>query len=159
MNNPAPKVSANLTVSLRRQTILVVDDNDDQWFIARWAILNTRPDIKVVRTCNALETLSYLAACVCDHRPLPALILLDLYLPDREEGWSLLESIKAHDGFRRLPVVILSNSTNPDDIVHSYERRSSSYLVKPTSYAEWLACFNHFTRYWLESVTLPTVIR
>lgn len=139
----------------RQQTILVVEDNDDQWFITRWALLRTLPEVTIVRTGSTLDTLGYLTACAYEQRPLPALILLDLYLPDREEGWAVLESIKQHPSFRRIPVIMLSSSASNADIEQSYFQRSSSYMVKPTSYPEWLVLFNYFRRYWLESVTLP----
>ena len=151
----AGKPSGDVASGTQKATILVVEDNDDHWFITRWALLRTIPGVQVVRTTSTLDTLSYLVGCSYDRRSLPELILLDLYLPKREDGWALLESIKLHHLFRCIPVVILSSSAQSDDIEQSYYLRGSSYMVKPTSYPEWLACFEDFRRYWMESVTLP----
>lgn len=130
MNDHIPTVATGFGIPRRRSTILVVEDNDDQWFITNRILRHTLPDTDAVRTSDASETLSYLMTCSPNHRPLPALILLDLYLPDRKDGWALLEALKLHHTFRRLPVVILSSSDNPEDIEQSYYLRSSSYLMK-----------------------------
>ena len=136
-------------------TILVVEDNDDHWFLTRWALLRTWPGVQFHRTANKAETMEYLTACSNSGSPLPKLILLDLYLPEREDGWALLDLLKHHHAFRQLPVVILSYSDHPDDIRLSYARYSASYIVKPTSYPDWLLCFENFYRYWSTEVMLP----
>ncbi len=148
-------LKSSTTIRKRRGSILVVEDNDDHWFVVRWALLQTLPGVEAVRAVDASEAIEYLNDCLDEEVRLPELVLLDLYLPTREEGWGVLEAIKLHHVFRRLPVVVLSSSAHPDDIEQSYYLRSSSYLVKPSSYAEWLAYFEDFRRYWWESVTLP----
>lgn len=148
-------LKASMPTRPRKGTILVVEDDDDHWFLTRWALLQTLPGVEAIRTAGADETLEYLNDCLEADAPLPGLILLDLYLPDREEGWRTLETIKLHYILRRLPVVVLSSSDHPDDIEQSYYLRGSSYVVKPTSYPEWITYFEGFRRYWWEAVTLP----
>lgn len=97
----------------------------------------------------------YLHHLLDESARLPELILMDLYLPEREDGWELLEAIKLHHTLRRLPVVVLSHSDDPEDVEQSYYLRSTSYLVKPLSYSGWVTYFKDFRRYWWESVTLP----
>ncbi|GAB3504331.1 response regulator [Spirosoma knui] len=148
-------ITKALAPRLRCGPILVVDDNDDHWFLIRWALLRTLPGVAVYRTKTADETLAYLETCLAEARKLPELILQDLYLPQRETGWQLLEAIKQHHTFRRLPVVVLSHSDDPKDIEQSYYLRSTSYMVKPVNYADWIRYFEDFRRYWWEAVTLP----
>ncbi len=148
-------LKSSLPSRQRKGSILVVEDNDDHWFLTRWALLQTLPGIEAVRTTNAGETLEYLNDCLEADALLPGLILLDLYLPNREDGWHVLETVKLHYILRRLPVVLLSSSEHPDDIEQSYYLRGSSYLVKPSSYPEWITHFEGFRRYWWEAVTLP----
>jgi hypothetical protein len=45
---------------------------------------------------NSAQTLMYLESCSIDEASLPKLILLNLYLPSRQNGWRLLECIKTH---------------------------------------------------------------
>ena len=75
----------------RQGTILVVEDNDDHWFLIRWALLQTLPGVEAVRAVDADEALDYLNDCLEADASLPSLILLDLYLPGRAEGWRVLE--------------------------------------------------------------------
>jgi response regulator of citrate/malate metabolism len=139
----------------RNATILIVEDNADQWFIIRWALQQRFPEVDAIWMSDAQQTVLYLEACIQDMRELPKLILLDLYLPQRETGWSLLQFIKTHHLYRELPVVILSQSADIDDIKESYFYRSNSYIVKPCGYEKWLECFTAFRHYWWDAVTLP----
>lgn len=135
-------------------TILVVEDVDDHWYMIRWALTQTMPSVSIMRTVNGSDTMAYLAACSYGHYSLPKLILMDLYLPGREDGWALLEEVKLHHIYRRLPVIILSASNSPDDVEQSYYLRSTSYIRKPITLPEWLACFDNIHRYWQEAVSL-----
>ncbi|GAB4015786.1 response regulator [Spirosoma migulaei] len=149
----------NLTTSssrkFRKATILVVEDNADQWFIIHWALLQRFPEVEAIWMQEPAQAIMYLEACKADVRELPKLILLDLYLPQRQMGWQLLAMIKAHYLFREIPVVILSQSSDPEDISESYSLRSNSYIVKPMGYEKWLDCIASFRHYWWEAVTLP----
>ncbi|MCK8490269.1 MULTISPECIES: response regulator [Spirosoma] len=145
----------NIPIRYRQASILVVEDSDDEWFVIRWAFLQNWPGVKVVRTTNMTDTMTYLASCFEKNHGLPDLILLDLYLPDREDGWALLESIKVDCFYRRVPVVMISNSTLQEDIEQSYYLHSNSYIVKPTTYQGWGKTIKEFRHYWTKSVALP----
>ena len=140
----------------KKATILVVEDNADQWFLIRWALQQRFPEVEAVWMANATQTMMYLEACTQTKGELPRLVLLDLYLPQRQHGWNLLEILKTHHLYREIPVVILSQSSDPEDISESYALRSNSYIVKPISYEKWLDCFASFRQYWWDAVTLPT---
>ena len=137
-----------------KATILVIDDNSDQWFIIRWALLNQFPEVEPIWVKEAADALSYLESCE-KIQSLPKLILLDLYLPNRQQGWSLLETIKTHYMYREIPVITLSQSSDKEDVAESYSRRTNSYIVKPGHYQLWLDCIASFRRYWWEAATLP----
>ena len=86
----------------------------------------------------------------------PKLILLDLYLPRREDGWRLLGWFKNKDGaLHRIPVVVLSNSTDQADVRTAYEQGVTSFLIKPLDYDHWLDYFRTLKQYWWDTVTLP----
>ena len=147
-----------LTMTKRRKVnrlpILVIEENADQWLLIRSALSKCFPEVEPVWVNNAGQSLTYLKNCLPDETRLPKLILLGLHEPSREEGWALLTSIKAHDSYQKLPVVVLSNSENRQDVVKAYALGVASYIVKPTTYNKWLACFYTFRRYWWETVTL-----
>ena len=141
---------------LPRVPILVVEDNADQWFIIRWALEQRFPEVEAIWMTESEQAVQYLESCLSATQELPKLILLDLYLPYRENGWSLLRAIKTHHLCREIPVIVLSQSGDAEDISESYSFRSNSYIVKPSGYEKWLECFTTLRQYWWNAVTLPT---
>ncbi|WP_080055980.1 response regulator [Spirosoma aerolatum] len=139
----------------RKVTVLVIEDNADEWFIIRWALQQRFPEVEAIWLQEATQAILFLEASLQDINQLPKLILLDLYLPRREHGFNLLQLIKSHYLYREIPVIMLSQSQDADDISESYSLRSNSYIVKPRGYENWLSCMASFRHYWWDAVTLP----
>jgi len=59
----------------------------------------------------------------------PKLVLLDIILPDID-GFDLLETIKKDDKTKRIPVVIISNLGQQEDIAQGKALGVKDYLVK-----------------------------
>ena len=57
------------------------------------------------------------------------LILLDIMLPDID-GFDLLETIKNDEKTKRIPVIIISNLGQPEDIQQGKSLGAKDYLVK-----------------------------
>jgi DNA-binding response OmpR family regulator len=134
--------------------LLVVEDNDDHWLLILRGLQTVLPEIKLVRVSTAQEANTYIQDRIVKQLSLPRLVILDLYLPSREAGFELLSSIKKST-LRQLPVIVVSNSSNRDDIVQAYELGASSYFTKPTHLAEWTTYFQAIFDYWGLTVTLP----
>lgn len=149
------KLSSTRRRKPNRIPILVVEDNADQWLIIRSALSQCFPEVEPIWVNTADQANIYLDGCSFDEVKLPRLILLDLYLPRREDSLGLLVGVKAHPVYRQVPVIMLSESDEAEDIARSYAAGVASYIVKPTTYHQWLTCFYTFRRYWWESVKLP----
>lgn len=63
----------------------------------------------------------------------PALILLDLNLPDMS-GTDILKRIKDEPRLRRTPVVILTTTDDKQEIQHCYDLGCNVYITKPMNY-------------------------
>jgi two-component system, chemotaxis family, response regulator Rcp1 len=85
--------------------------------------------------------------------PRPALILLDWFLPD--EGKTLLHYLKTHPEFRRIPVVVFTGSTNPQDMLEIYALHANACILKPGDLAAYLETVQALAHYWGKIVTLP----
>jgi len=59
----------------------------------------------------------------------PDLVLLDLVLPDRD-GFSILEEVKKDEATKAIPVVILSNLGEKQDIARGMSLGAADYIVK-----------------------------
>lgn len=57
------------------------------------------------------------------------LILLDLVLP-KMDGFEVLKSLRANAATKNIPVIILTNLENTDDIGRALELGATTYLVK-----------------------------
>lgn len=142
--------------NFKNARVLIVEDNPDHAYIINKAIGQCLPEVKPVIVPTEAEALTYLAQCERDECIMPKLILLDLYLPDSQTGWRLLDELKTlPSAISKVPVVLLSSSVSRSDIREAYSRGCSSYLVKPGRFENWLAYFQTLRSYWWETVTLP----
>jgi CheY-like chemotaxis protein len=63
----------------------------------------------------------------------PALVLLDLNLPDMS-GTEILARIKASDKLKRTPVVVLTTTDDKVEIQRCYDLGCNVYITKPVNY-------------------------
>lgn len=64
---------------------------------------------------------------------LPQLIVLDLNLP-KKNGFEVLRFVKRDEMLKRIPVIVLSSSQNPEDVTKAYDLHTNCYLTKPTNF-------------------------
>ncbi len=64
--------------------------------------------------------------------PLPAVVLLDLNLPE-VHGFEVLKWIRAQPAYSHLPVVVFSSSELPDDQMRARLLGANEFLMKPGS--------------------------
>lgn len=86
--------------------------------------------------------------------PRPHLILLDLRLP-RVDGLEVLQTIKANEELKGIPVIILTTSEAEKDVARAYNNHANSYLVKPVGFEEFSKLMNDLGFYWLGWNTHP----
>jgi CheY-like chemotaxis protein len=63
----------------------------------------------------------------------PALVLLDLNLPDMS-GTDILADIKSNDKLKRTPVVVLTTTDDKVEIQRCYDLGCNVYITKPVNY-------------------------
>jgi len=84
----------------------------------------------------------------------PDLILLDLNMP-RMDGREVLEEIKNDESLRRIPVVVLTTSTDDEDVLRSYDLHANCYISKPVDLEQFLRVVKTIEEFWLTVVRLP----
>jgi|SRR6266850_6367190 len=88
--------------------------------------------------------------------PLPSILLLDLKLP-RRSGFEVLSWVRSREDLRRLPIVMLSSSAQPDDVNRAYDLGANSYVVKPSLLEDLVAMAKKLSAYWIEFNVKPAV--
>ncbi|MBI4339843.1 MAG: response regulator [Chloroflexi bacterium] len=131
--------------------LLVEDDADDEALTLRALRKNNVLNEVVVKRDGA-QAIEYLLALhgegIKGTGVLPALVLLDLKLP-KVDGLEVLRRLRAGAETRMLPVVVLTSSTEEQDILKSYNLGANSYVRKPVDFDQFLEAVRQLGLYWL----------
>jgi two-component system response regulator len=131
--------------------ILLVEDNASDEELAIIALKNNNIKNKIHVARDGAEALEYLFGSV-DSETLkcvdPLVVLLDLKLP-RIDGLEVLRRIKAHPEAKKIPVIVLTSSSEEKDIVESYRLGVNSYIRKPVDFNQFTNAVNQIGLYWL----------
>jgi CheY-like chemotaxis protein len=80
--------------------------------------------------------------------PYPKFIITDLKMP-HGNGFDVLSHLKANPTFSIIPTVVLTASSDPDDVKMSYMLGASSYHVKPRTFPELCSQLKVLHDYWM----------
>lgn len=143
------------------KTILLVEDTSSDVALTLRALRKHGICNRLVIAEDGQEALDYLfctgAHTGRDIRDTPMLILLDLKLP-RIDGFEVLRRIRADQRTRRIPVVILSASSEKQDITAGYDLGTNSYIRKPIDFHQFAEIVKQFGLYWLVTNEPPPVV-
>ncbi len=132
--------------------ILLVEDNPDHRELTLMTLAENNVLNEVVVVNDGLEAIDYLFArgrhASRDPRDVPALILLDLKLP-KLGGIEVLRQVREDERTRYVPVVILTSSSEEEDIVASLENGANSYVRIPVDFGCFVEQVQRLQVYWL----------
>lgn len=133
-------------------TILMADDNPRTAERFGLVLRANGIDNEIVVARDGVEALDYLFG-TGDHAGsdtsfMPRLMLLDLSMP-RMGGLEVLRHLREDERTKLLPVVVLTSSTDPQDIVEAYRAGANSYVDK-LSDVPWPELVPLIARYWLD---------
>lgn len=136
--------------------ILIVDDNPGDVRLTREALREIKVSNNLHVATDGAEALAFLnrEGQYAD-APRPALILLDLNLP-KKNGREVLAEVKNHPNLRRIPVVILTTSSEEKDILATYDLHANCYITKPADLDCFIEVIRSIEGFWLSVVKLPT---
>ena len=97
---------------------------------------DVRPAFTVAEATDAFRTLS------------SQVVLLDLKLP-RKSGFEVLEWIRSEERLRSIVVVILTSSSELEDLNRSYSLHANSYIRKPVDFQQFAMAAQQIGLYWL----------
>lgn len=132
--------------------ILLIEDNPDDEALTVRALKKNNIANEIVVARDGQEALDYLHGegrfAGRDTAQLPQVVLLDLKLP-KVDGLEVLKQIRANPQTQRLPVVVLTSSSEEQDIITSYALGANSYVRKPVDFEQFLEAARQLGLYWL----------
>ena len=139
---------------MRKFTILIAEDDPDDRFLLKKAFEENKAEETIAFVENGIKALEFLKKIRDANHVFPNLIILDLNMPFRD-GKEVLREIKEDSVLRRIPVLILSTSSNEAIIDKCYELGANTYIVKPLSFERLLKVVEQIKSYWLQIASLP----
>jgi len=137
---------------LKDKVILLVEDNPRDEALTMRALKKSKVVNEVVVVRDGVEALDYLFGTGAyqgrDVASVPQLVLLDLKLP-KMDGLQVLQSMRADERTRRLPVVVFTSSSEQEDMLKSYDLGANSYVRKPVEFEEFSEATRQLGVYWL----------
>ena len=140
------------------QPILIVEDSPEDYETTVRGLRSSGVANPIFRCKDGDESLDFLfrRGEYADpaKAPRPGIILLDLNLPGTD-GREVLEEIKKSDKLKKIPIIVLTTSSDERDIEQCYENGASSYIIKPVSFSGFMEAIQRLKDYWFEIVVLP----
>ena len=145
----------NNFTNTRAAEVLLVEDNENDLELTRIGFKKSKLLLNLHHAKDGVECMEFLRKQgAYAGAPRPDLILLDLNMP-RMNGQEVLEEIVADESLCNLPVIVLTTSTDDEEILKMYKLRCSSYIAKPVDMEQFLRVVQSLADYWFTVVVLP----
>lgn len=136
-----------------RKFILLVDDNADDEMLTMDALRSGTAEREVFVVRDGAEALDWLFSegmyADRDSTAMPDMVLLDLKLP-KVNGLEVLLRMRSQPATRYVPTIVLSSSTQPEDIASSYRNGANSYVRKAMNFDDYTDALRCLCKYWLQ---------
>jgi two-component system, response regulator len=137
---------------MMEKTILLVEDNanDEELTLRALRKANIANEVFVAR--DGQEAVDFLFGtgqrAGRELAKMPAVVLLDLKLP-KLNGIDVLQRIRADPRTRLIPVVVLTSSSEDEDMLRSYQSGANSYVRKPIEFSAFAHAVTQLGMYWM----------
>ena len=122
-----------MTENSKQFSILIVDDSPENIDILNDILKN---HFKVKAAVNGYQTIQ-----IANSDDPPDIILLDVMMPEIN-GFTVCERLKTNVKTSEIPVIFLTVSSEPDNIIKGFESGGVDYIIKPFNAVELLTRLN-----------------
>jgi two-component system response regulator len=142
----------------KKRLILMVEDNADDELLTLDVLRGGGEQCEIIVARDGAEALDYLFATGAwagrDPAATPSLVLLDLKLP-KVSGFEVLNRIRANEQTRLIPVVLLTSSSEEEDMMRGYSSGANSFVRKPVEFERFAESVRQLGDYWLQVNEVP----
>lgn len=131
--------------------ILVIDDSEADIYLIIEAFISCNIKLKKIRVAKDAERAEEEIEKLKNLNNSNPLVLLDLNIP-KGGGFRILKLLKEVEETREWPVIIFSNSKNPEDIKRSYLKHANCYIVKPFDFDNLKIVVSNINDFWFSIV-------
>ena len=121
---------------MKQWRILVIEDNPGDILLLEEAFASAGLNCEVNTLTDGESALNYARSTEAEY-PLPDLITLDLNLP-RVDGAGVLAALSGNARFANVPVVVMTSSSSPRDLLSVAAYGVSLFIVKPVDLKTFL---------------------
>jgi len=136
---------------MSEKLILVVEDNPDDEELTLRALRQGKVANEIAVVRDGAEALDFVFATGAhagrDASRIPSVVLLDLKLP-KLGGLEVLQRFRADPRTRLMPVVVLTSSSEDEDMLKSYQHGANSYVRKPVEFGAFVSAVGQLGIYW-----------
>jgi CheY-like chemotaxis protein len=136
--------------------ILLVEDNEGDVMIVERALDGWRDGCHLAVVSDGMQALDHLRRQgEFAGAAKPDLILLDINMP-RMNGKECLKKLKQDEELKLIPVIMLTSSQAPSDIIDCYKYQASSYVLKPFNARAYVDAVRQVVTFWWDLAQRPS---
>jgi CheY-like chemotaxis protein len=133
-------------------TVMVVEDDPNDQFLIEHAFRGIGVTDPIHYVGDGAEAIAYMLGegkyADREKYAYPTFIITDLKMPGTD-GFAVLEFLKSNPEWKVIPTIVLSASSDLDDIKKSYMLGASSYHIKPNTAEELRQQLAVINAYWM----------
>ena len=144
-----------MATTSRSMSVLIVDDDLGDILMIEEALESVGAPRRVFVVNDGEAALAFLRQSGgFAEVPRPDVVLLDLNMP-RMDGRQVLAEIKSDADLRSIPVVVLTTSQSPADVLSSYALHANAYVTKPMNLDDLTDVVHKIDNFFARTAALP----
>ena len=128
---------------MKSLSILLVDDDEIQRLKFKKVCKDISFSCSIVEAVNGKQAFKFLKEAKNTFN----IIILDLHMP-KMNGLEFLAKLKENLNFKNIPIIIMSNSEDDNELKKCYEFGISGYFTKPTQFSQYSEKVKSLLKYW-----------
>lgn len=117
-------------------TVLLIEDDEGHAMLVQMNLRDAGLNNPILHIDNGRAALEYVKRLQALEQAVPLIVLLDINLPEID-GYTILATLKSEPKTRKIPVVVLTSTDDPNEINRCYELGCNIFLRKPVDYTSF----------------------